>query len=124
MGLKLGKAIEVDRPRRGKGKQYESGSGNSDYRYKLESKYVLRMAKLVKLQFREVPRVWQFREDSSPAVREFLNGVDASDLDDLLHRASGHPLLEELGPPTVLEEVDYNNVCQIVDKRSKALDSQ
>ncbi|GAQ93480.1 hypothetical protein KFL_015670010, partial [Klebsormidium nitens] len=73
MGLKVGKGIEVRRPRRGKGKQYESGSGKSDYKYKLDRKSVLRMAKLVKLQFREVPRVWQHRGELEPAVRGFLN---------------------------------------------------
>ncbi|GAQ93133.1 hypothetical protein KFL_013180010 [Klebsormidium nitens] len=73
MGLKVGKGIEVGRPRRGKGKQYESGSGKSDYKYKLDRKSVLRMAKLVKLQFCEVPRVWQHRGELEPAVRGFLN---------------------------------------------------
>lgn len=73
------------------------------------------MAKLVKLQFREVPRVWQLRMELGLAVREFLNGVDASDLDDLLHRESGHPLLEDLGPPKVLGEEDIN-ICMIVPR--------
>ncbi|GAQ86434.1 hypothetical protein KFL_002890010 [Klebsormidium nitens] len=111
MGLKLGKAIEVSRPRRGKGKQNESASGNSDYRYKLERKHVLRMAKLVKLQFREVPRVWQHRRELEPAVRGFLNEVDASDLDHLLRRPSGHPLLEELRSSTSEEDLEE---CMIV----------
>ncbi|GAQ92441.1 hypothetical protein KFL_010140010 [Klebsormidium nitens] len=99
MGLKLGKAIEVSRPRRGKGKEHESGAGNSDYKWKLEAKNVLRMATLVKLQVREVPRVWQHRRELAPAVREFLNEVDASGLDYLLRRPSGDPPLEDLGPP-------------------------
>jgi hypothetical protein len=110
MGLKLGKAIEVSRPRRGKGKQHESASGNSDYKYKLERKYVLRMAKLVKLQLREVPRVWQHRRELEPAVRAFLNDVDASDLDHLLRRPSGHPLIEDLSSPTGEESLE----CMIV----------
>lgn len=92
MGFKLGKAIEVKHPRQGKGKQNESGSGNSNYKYKLERKHVLKMAKLVKLQFREVPRVWQYRGELSPALRDYLNGVDASDLDYLLRRPSGAPI--------------------------------
>ncbi|GAQ91660.1 hypothetical protein KFL_008280015 [Klebsormidium nitens] len=104
MGLKVGKQIEVKRPRRGKGKQNESGSGNSDYKYELERKYVVRMAKLVKLQFREVPRVWQYRGELSPALREYLDSVDASDLDHLLRRPSGHPLLENLAAPDALGE--------------------
>ncbi|GAQ91962.1 hypothetical protein KFL_008920010, partial [Klebsormidium nitens] len=111
MGLKLGKAIEVGRPRRGKGKQHESASGNSDYKYKLERKHVLRMAKLVKLQFREVPRVWQHRRELEPAIRGFLNEVDASDLDHMLRRPSGHPLLEDLRSPTTEEDPEE---CMIV----------
>jgi hypothetical protein len=81
MGLKLGDGIEVSRPRRGKGKEQESGSENSDYKWKLEAKSLLRMAKLVKLQVREVPRVWRHRRELTLAVREFLNEVDASGLD-------------------------------------------
>ncbi|GAQ92245.1 hypothetical protein KFL_009560010, partial [Klebsormidium nitens] len=115
MGLKVGKQIEVKRPRRGKGKQNESGSGNSDYKYKLERKYVLRMAKLVKLQFREVPRVWQYRGELSPALREYLDSVDASDLDNLLRRPSGQPLLEDLAAPQVLGDDDIG-LCIIVPK--------
>ena len=111
MGLKLGEGKEVSRPRRGKGKQHESGSGNSDYKWKLEATNVLRMAKFVKLQVREVPRVWQHRRELTPAVREFLNEVDASDLDYLLRRPSGHPLLEDLGPPVATEDSEE---CMIV----------
>jgi hypothetical protein len=111
MGLKVGKGIEVGRPRRGKGKQYESGSGKSDYKYKLDRKCVLRMAKLVKLQFREVSRVWQHRGELEPAVRGFLNEVDASDLDHLLRRPSGYPLLEDLSSPA---GKDDSEECMIV----------
>ena len=59
------------------------------------------MAKLAKLQFREVPEFWQRRMELPETVRKFLDLVDASEFDHLLRRPSGAPLLAELGPPEI-----------------------
>ena len=116
MGLKLGKPKEVSRgARRGKGKNYGSGAGLTDYTYRLDEKSLLRMAKLAKLQFREVPLIWSYRMELEPAVRAFLDGVDVSEFDDLLRRPSGAPLLAELGPPEVETIVEP---CIIAPPRS------
>lgn len=117
MGLRLDGTVEVSRgARRGKGKNYESSSGKNDYKYRLHEKSIQRMAKLVKLQFREVPRVWRCRMDLLPAVRDFLDEVDASEFDNLLRRPSGLPMLAHLGPPEVDGEIDFGSRCMIVPR--------
>ncbi|GAQ86527.1 hypothetical protein KFL_002940130 [Klebsormidium nitens] len=116
MGLKLGKLVEVSRgARRGKGKNYGSSAGLNDYKLSLAEKSILRMAKLTKLRFREVPEFWKCRMELLPAVREFLDVVDASEFDHLLRRSSGAPLLAELGPPEIETVVEP---CIIAPPRS------
>jgi hypothetical protein len=56
--------------------------------------------------------------DLKPAVRQFMDELDASEFDDLLRRPSGLPLLANLCPPVVDGEVDFGSECMITPRHS------